>query len=79
MQRLNNQFWIHNLIVKYECGFAIKPSDPEIFADKIIFALENPHKLKKMSFNALKLAQTEFDIEILKEKFVDCFEEFKSL
>ena len=71
--------WLADLIVKYECGFAIKPSDPEIFADKIIFALENPHKLKKMSFNALKLAKTEFDIEILKEKFVDCFEEFKSL
>ncbi|MDC0429780.1 glycosyltransferase [Candidatus Pelagibacter sp.] len=76
---LNNyQGWLADLIKKHQCGFVIEPHNPKEFANKIIYAAENPMELKQMGFNAKKLAKKNFDMNILAKKFIKCFEEAKN-
>ena len=75
---LNNyQGWLADLIKKHQCGFVIEPHNPKEFANKIIYAAENPMELKQMGFNAKKLAKKNFDMNILAKKLIKCFEEAK--
>jgi glycosyltransferase involved in cell wall biosynthesis len=44
-------------------GYLVPPRDPKAIADKVLYLLENPSEIKKMGYNARRLAEEKFDIE----------------
>jgi glycosyltransferase involved in cell wall biosynthesis len=44
-------------------GYLVPPRDPKAIADKILYLLENPSEIKRMGYNARRLAEEKFDIE----------------
>jgi glycosyltransferase involved in cell wall biosynthesis len=63
--------WISDLIGQHQCGFSVPPDDPEAFADALEFAAANSDALKIMGYNARKLAETQFDRNILSNAWVE--------
>ena len=63
--------WLADMIIKHECGIVVKPDDPEAFAEALIYAANNRLLLKEMGRCARDLATTQFDRQILSDKFVD--------
>ncbi len=63
--------WISDLIGQHQCGFSVPPDDPEAFADALEFAAANSDALKIMGYNARKLAETQFDRNILSDAWVE--------
>lgn len=53
--------WLADLITSNDCGFTVRPDDPEAFADALISAADNREMLKTMGSNARKLGRREFD------------------
>ena len=64
--------WIHDLIIRENCGFNADPSNPQDFAIKILhyFNLTQEEKVK-ISNSAKRLASTQFNRNKLSKKFID--------
>lgn len=62
--------WIADIISKEQCGFAIEPDNPILFADTIEFAADNKETLKKYGQNSLQLAIKKFDRLALADEWV---------
>lgn len=60
--------WLTDLINEHECGLAVPPEDPKAFANGLIDLYKNPDKRSKMGKNARKLAENQFDRNILASK-----------
>ncbi len=67
---VNNQGWVKDVIENNECGFYADPMNPEDFAKKISFYLNNPQLLEASQQNARRIAEKEFSREKLTEAFV---------
>jgi len=63
--------WLADMINEHGCGIVVKPDDSEAFAEALIHAGDNRPILKEMGRCARKLATTQFDRQILSDKFVD--------
>lgn len=61
--------WLAELITKEQCGFAILPEAPQTFADTLEYAADHRDELKQIGHNAQQLARTQFDRQILSQKF----------
>ncbi len=66
--------WLADMIKKENCGFSVVPDDPKQFASALEQAADNKPTLKLMGENAFKLAQREFDRELLSDQFVQVIE-----
>jgi len=66
--------WLANLINDYNCGLAVNPDDPEAFADALIEMVDQPELLKKMGLNSRALAESQFERDILAEKWINWVE-----
>lgn len=66
--------WIADLITEWKCGYAIKPDDPEEFANTLIAAADNPAQLKIMGKNGHHLAIAKFNRRDLAAHFTSCLE-----
>lgn len=66
--------WLAEMIVDNNCGYAVPPENPELFADALVHAAENKNQLKAMGVNAKNLAVKEFDRNKLSAQFVDWLE-----
>jgi glycosyltransferase involved in cell wall biosynthesis len=62
--------WLAGMISEHKCGYSIEPEDPVAFADALEQAASNMDTLKGMGGNARKLATTQFDRNILADKWV---------
>ena len=62
------------IIKEHNCGVAISPNDPELFAKTLVSLSENKNKMNLMGNNAKKIAQNKFDRRKLAEKFVNFIE-----
>lgn len=62
--------WLAGMIAEQDCGFAVAPDDPEAFADALERAADNRPALARMSENASRLAQEEFDRATLADQWV---------
>lgn len=67
--------WLKDIINKNNCGIVVEPDNHIDFANKIIFASQNPDKLALMSKNAKKVAKNDFNRELLSNKFLKITEE----
>lgn len=66
--------WLADLITENECGIAIPPENPSIFADAILKITDSKDLCHKYGENAKNLASKQFDREILAENFVKFIE-----
>lgn len=62
--------WLAGLITENNCGFAVKPEDPEAFADALIVAAEDRVTLAAMGKNSARLGLSKFDRRVLSNEFV---------
>lgn len=65
--------WVADLITEFECGIAIRPDDPDAFADALI-SLRDNENIDKMASNAIRLAKNKFDRNQLAREFVTVLE-----
>lgn len=65
--------WIAEIIEEYDCGYVVKPNDPEAFADVLELASKN-NNLLEMGQNSKKLAYKLFDRKVLASEWVDIIE-----
>lgn len=63
--------WLSEIINKYNCGVAIPPNNPKIFAETLINLSKNQNIMKSMSNESKKLAKNKFDRKKLGENFVN--------
>ncbi|KPA16773.1 group 1 glycosyl transferase [Candidatus Magnetomorum sp. HK-1] len=66
--------WLANLIKEHHCGCAVPPDAPEAFADALIALADKTENLKKMGQNSRALAESQFDRDILAEKWINWVE-----
>ena len=63
--------WLSEIINEHNCGVAIPPNNPKLFAKTLISLSKNPNRMKSMSHNSKKLAQNKFDRRKLSKTFVN--------
>jgi glycosyltransferase involved in cell wall biosynthesis len=66
--------WLADLINENHCGCAIPPDDPDAFARALIALVDHPVRLQKMRHNSRKLAETQFDRDILANHWIEWIE-----
>lgn len=67
--------WLAGKVAEYECGFAVRPEDPEALADALCAAADNRAALRAMGERAAVLGHAEFDRSELSARFVDVLED----
>lgn len=67
--------WLADVITKNDCGTAVPPDDPVLFADALISIADDPRRREKMGENARGLAEREFSRDELGADFVNILEE----
>lgn len=66
--------WLADMININNCGIAVEPEKPEVFADAIIKMADNPDLRDACGKNGRALAEREFARDLLGEKFVSFLE-----
>ena len=66
--------WLADLIKDNNCGMAVSPDNPEVFADALIYMAEHKDQLRVMGNNARALAQREFNRDRLADDFINFLE-----
>lgn len=66
--------WIADMINENKCGVVVEPMKPDVFADGLIYLADHPEERKIMGENARKLAERDFDRDVLSSQFVDFIE-----
>ena len=61
--------WLAEMIQEKQCGFAVPPESPKLFADALEQAADNRDELKNMGIRAQALARESFDRDILSQQF----------
>ena len=62
--------WIAEMITQHDCGFVVPPDDPSAFADALELAADKRATLERKGGNALRLASSEFDRQVLARRWV---------
>ncbi|NLE56832.1 MAG: glycosyltransferase family 4 protein [Planctomycetes bacterium] len=70
--------WLADMIASNRCGLALKPDDPEAFADAVVWMRDHRPELKEMGRRARELAEREFGRERLGDQFVCTLEEARA-
>ncbi|OCH97560.1 glycosyltransferase WbuB [Legionella jamestowniensis] len=66
--------WLAELINQKDCGFVVPPDTPAVFADILEYAADNRALLREKGKRARLLAETNFDRQMLANRFVDWLE-----
>ena len=53
--------WLAEMINQHDCGIAVEPQNPDLFAEQLISLSKGKERLSVMSKNARNLAETKFD------------------
>lgn len=69
--------WLAEMVQSGGCGFAVPPSSPALFADALEKAADDRTALKAMGLAARRLAEADFDRNMLAARFVSVLEKFK--
>lgn len=67
---------IRNIIKNGENGFLVDPSDPQEFADAIIFLINNKEVQKKVGMQAYKTCHEHFSWEAIAERFLNFYKKY---
>ncbi len=66
--------WLADMINENNCGIAVEPEKPELFADAVEKLANNPELCKKCGENGRALAEREFARDLLGNRFVEFLE-----
>ncbi|MFQ5452998.1 MAG: glycosyltransferase family 4 protein [Candidatus Zixiibacteriota bacterium] len=66
---INYGGWQKQLLVNNQAGLVVPENDPLTAGDRLNRLIQTPNKLLEMGQNALKLAENNFNVELLFEKF----------
>lgn len=66
--------WLADMINEHECGIAVPPNDPELFADALVRLADETSATTTMGANSHRLAKNKFDRVGLADKLVDFLE-----
>ena len=67
--------WLADLIHENNCGIAVAPENPELFAEALVNLAEHPELREAYGANGRKLAEREFARDLLGSEFVRFLEE----
>ncbi|MFP4024808.1 MAG: glycosyltransferase family 4 protein [Thiohalospira sp.] len=67
---VNHFGWVADLVIENECGYAYRNDQYLQYAEKLICLNNNKSLCERLSLNARKLAEKEFDRNILSDKFI---------
>ncbi|MCB9201604.1 MAG: glycosyltransferase family 4 protein [Flavobacteriales bacterium] len=67
----NTTGWIKDLVEKEKCGINVPPDNPKELADAIVKITDDIELRNQMAKNAKRLAETEFNRDILAEKYLN--------
>jgi glycosyltransferase involved in cell wall biosynthesis len=60
-----------------DCGFLVKPADPQAYAEKIEYLINHPARAKRMGENGRKAVETEYNWETEAKKLVELYQELE--
>lgn len=66
--------WLADMINEYQCGIAIEPENPELFAEALVKLAENPELRIEYGTNGRALAERKFARDLLGAQFVEFIE-----
>jgi len=66
--------WLAGLIQEHDCGIAVEPEAPQVFADALEKLADEPELCRRYSANARNLAEDEFGREDLASRFATTLE-----
>ena len=66
--------WIRELVNETECGINVQPNDPTEFANAINKIADDKTFRDKLAYNAKRLSLTEFNRDLLAEKYLKALE-----
>ncbi|MEW5820714.1 MAG: glycosyltransferase family 4 protein [Cyanobacteriota bacterium] len=67
---------VPEIVVDNETGFLIKPRDPKVLSEKIIFLIENPEVRAKMANNGYKRVNDHFSLKNLVNRLESIYSEY---
>lgn len=62
--------WLAELMADHQCGYVVPPEQPQAFAEALIHAAEHRDALLVMGANGRELAKTDYNRDVLGERFV---------
>lgn len=62
--------WLAELMADHQCGYVVPPEQPQAFAEALIHAAEHRDALLVMGVNGRELAKTDYNRDVLGERFV---------
>ncbi|MBT0053277.1 glycosyltransferase family 4 protein [Vibrio alginolyticus] len=62
--------WLAGMIEESQCGFTVAPENPQAFANALEQAADNREALVNMGASARQLAESQFDRQLLADKWV---------
>lgn len=77
----NTSGWIKELVGNRLCGINVPPDDAEAFAAAMVTFADHPVLARTYGVHAMELAQTDFNRDVLSEKYIQAIEDivnFKS-
>jgi len=63
--------WLAGMIEDSQCGFTVAPENPQAFANALEQAADNRDALVNMGVSARQLAESQFDRQLLADKWVE--------
>ena len=66
----NSAGWIKEMVEMNKCGLNVEQNHPQGFADAITYLADHPSQRDVYAQNAFRLAKSEFDVDILAEKYI---------
>jgi len=70
----NSTGWIKEMVEMDKCGLNVEQHNPRCFADAITYLADHPSERDIYAQNALCLAQSEFNVDLLAEKYISAVE-----
>lgn len=71
---LNYSGWQRDKIEEYKCGYGCRQGNLEEYVQKLTWFYENRHQLAEMGQNARKLAEQEFDRDLISSRILSLIE-----
>jgi glycosyltransferase involved in cell wall biosynthesis len=65
---VNTDGWQRTLVEEHEAGVYVRPGDPADLAEKVLALRDDPERVRRYGANARRLAEREFDRDLLAER-----------
>jgi glycosyltransferase involved in cell wall biosynthesis len=62
---VNVDGWLKQLVEQNEAGVAVRPGDPADLAERAVELRDDPERVRRLGQNARRLAEREFDVDLL--------------